>query len=239
MDTAEFFDNLAYSDVIVKFGTREIKCHKLILCTRSEHFKAMVGSSAKFAESQQAVIELKDDDPDALEAVLRYIYTSKYVKRGYKSDDWRFHLSVSEVADKYLVKTLAEQAFDKFGLVVSNLTDIERVAEMVKVLPTINYRSTELLAIVQQLQDKHFVDLLKQPEYRAMLAADSTLMLSHIERLAIAHGMVKKDFVRCWKCKLQRVVRGTLQHCESCGEDTATWGDFGTCLVEKRFTDAA
>jgi hypothetical protein len=50
-------------------------------------------------EASQSVIELKEDDPDALEALLRYIYTSKYIDdEDKRKDDWMFHLNYSIVA---------------------------------------------------------------------------------------------------------------------------------------------
>ena len=56
-----FFDQEAFSDITIKFGTRERKCHRMILCSKSEYFKEMRGPGKAFAEAQQSVIELKDD----------------------------------------------------------------------------------------------------------------------------------------------------------------------------------
>lgn len=45
------------------------------------------------------MIELKDDDPTALEALLRHIYTFDYIDDQEKrKDDWMFHIHYSIVA---------------------------------------------------------------------------------------------------------------------------------------------
>lgn len=38
--TASFFDNPQYSDIIVKFGGRQIRAHKVILAQQSGYFAA-------------------------------------------------------------------------------------------------------------------------------------------------------------------------------------------------------
>jgi hypothetical protein len=46
---SEFFRQDALSDVTLKFGDKEMKCHKVILCARSEYFKKLCGPDSKFA----------------------------------------------------------------------------------------------------------------------------------------------------------------------------------------------
>ena len=65
-----------FSDVTIKFGDDEVKCHKIILCATSEYFRALCGPDCQFAEANQRVIELKDDpDPDVIRGLLQYMYT--------------------------------------------------------------------------------------------------------------------------------------------------------------------
>ena len=53
------------------------------------------------------MIELKDDNPDALDLVLRYIYTIQpcIIRRTERTQHtpWRFWLDVHTTADKYLI----------------------------------------------------------------------------------------------------------------------------------------
>ena len=56
---------------------------------------------------------MNDDDPVALEALLRYVYTFEYKD---DSDDWQRwqpHLQVYKAARKYLIPKLEEKAQER------------------------------------------------------------------------------------------------------------------------------
>ena len=59
-------------------------------------------------ESDQAEIELKDDDPHAVEGVLRYIYSGRM--EAWTQRSWEYWLDLAETADKYLEPKLREYA---------------------------------------------------------------------------------------------------------------------------------
>ncbi|KAK1832921.1 BTB/POZ protein [Podospora conica] len=62
-----------FSDVAVKCGDKTWRLHKNILCSRSIWFeKALTG---KFEESKTGVVEIHTFDPEAVDWVIRYIYT--------------------------------------------------------------------------------------------------------------------------------------------------------------------
>ncbi|KAF2816522.1 uncharacterized protein BDZ99DRAFT_566341 [Mytilinidion resinicola] len=67
-----FFNSDILSDLTVRFSGREVKAHKVILCIHSRWFaNALTGS---FLEASQSTLELHDDDPQALEGMLRHFY---------------------------------------------------------------------------------------------------------------------------------------------------------------------
>jgi len=49
-----WLDRSDFSDITIKFSNREIKCHRVILCARSEYFKEMIGSGICFAVSNKS-----------------------------------------------------------------------------------------------------------------------------------------------------------------------------------------
>ncbi|KAM3423886.1 hypothetical protein BST61_g1282 [Cercospora zeina] len=166
-----------YSDVTIKLSDRQITCHKAIICNRSEYFKKLCGKDSLFAESSQKVIELKDDNPGAVEAMLVHLYFGPYVGSDdkVKSDDWRFHADVSRVADKYLVHDLKSKATarclqlltavvepgklcDVLFEIKSNFDDIDEVAEK-----AMSLRKDRIDAL---LQVQRFVDSLSDKEIR-------------------------------------------------------------------------
>ena len=98
-----FFNQEDYSDITVKFSGREIHCHKMIICMHSEYFKKLCGPGSQFAERNYKVIELKDDDPEAVEAIIRQIYFGDYNSGGTRTLDWSFHAAVAMTARKVCV----------------------------------------------------------------------------------------------------------------------------------------
>ncbi|KAF2207559.1 hypothetical protein CERZMDRAFT_102242 [Cercospora zeae-maydis SCOH1-5] len=112
--TADLYNQPAYSDVIISFSGRRVYCHKLVICSKSEYFKKLCDQNSGFSvrpsdeelltvlseiqESMQKVIELKDDDPDALEHVLRYMYSGKHGTD--QDDNWELQLQIANSAHK-------------------------------------------------------------------------------------------------------------------------------------------
>ena len=110
------FNNATFSDVTIRFSGREIKCHKLVLSLASDYFKALLDPDKAFAESKQAVVELQDDDPDAVETMLRHIYDFSYQTSKKTAMGLRERICVFNVAQKYLVTGLETQAYSEIGL---------------------------------------------------------------------------------------------------------------------------
>ena len=100
MTYPHFYKDDEYSDITIKFSDREIPCHKIVICTQSEYFKKLCGKGSQFAESKQKVVELKDDDPDAVEAVIRQLYFGSYSTGSNRTLDWRFHAEIAIAAKK-------------------------------------------------------------------------------------------------------------------------------------------
>lgn len=71
-------------------------------------------------------IELKDDDPFALEASLRHIYTFDYCE-GVNHRLLLFHVDVAQVANKYALVDLEEKAISKFHALALCETDVHSV----------------------------------------------------------------------------------------------------------------
>ena len=109
LNISSVFSRALLFDVTIKFGGRQIKCHRLILCSVSEYFNAISRPNSRWKEANSGTIELKDDDPDAVEAMLRYIYGFNYPsieKAMVKAADVTFHLNTYIIADKYMLQEL-------------------------------------------------------------------------------------------------------------------------------------
>ncbi|KAK6422010.1 hypothetical protein LTR95_016732 [Oleoguttula sp. CCFEE 5521] len=115
-----------YSDIAIKFSGRSIFCHKVVLCRASDYFKSWL---IKSRESGVNEVELKDDDPDALEALLSHIYLRDYDMGS--TQPWRFYLALAIVAQKHLLPDLADIAVVRFRVAA---LDIEDMSELVLIL---------------------------------------------------------------------------------------------------------
>lgn len=94
------YRNKDYSDITIKFSGREIPCHKVIICTQSEYFKKLCGKGSQFAESDQKIVELKEDDPDAVVGIIRQLYFGSYLFNNHTDKNWKFHAEVVKAANK-------------------------------------------------------------------------------------------------------------------------------------------
>ncbi|KAK5165456.1 uncharacterized protein LTR77_008985 [Saxophila tyrrhenica] len=67
----EWFNRPEFSDVTIRCGGREWPAHRIVLCNRSEYFKRALQSG--FKEGLESVIELHEDDPNAVELMLEWL----------------------------------------------------------------------------------------------------------------------------------------------------------------------
>ncbi|TKA50203.1 hypothetical protein B0A49_12321 [Cryomyces minteri] len=136
------FDNPRYSDLVVTCSGRAFKVHKTVVCSQSKWFakkllgpwasapcKPDINTPAKEAES--GVIDLDADDPNAVEAMLRFYYTSSYneddkidAESGAVVPPALLNAQVYTIADKYNILELKNLSKTKFKLaVVTSLTN--------------------------------------------------------------------------------------------------------------------
>lgn len=98
---ASFLPDARFSDVTLVCGNRSFACHKVILSARSDVFSAMF-SHSDTVEVRTNVVEIADVEPDALEQMLRFIYTDKVDETAATS----FACGLLTAADKYNVPRL-------------------------------------------------------------------------------------------------------------------------------------
>lgn len=62
-------------DFTIKVGERELKSHKVLLAACSDYFKAMLSSDSR--ECRDNLVELEDVEPETMESILDFCYTSR------------------------------------------------------------------------------------------------------------------------------------------------------------------
>lgn len=120
------WNSKVFSDITLVFSGRRVQAHKIILVCQSDYFRAMF--EGQFSEAAAKEVELCEDDPEALEAMLRGMYGFKithtfghvdveweaFIRRGSKlHDQCTAHvlkqlIEIYLTARKYLVTELSE-----------------------------------------------------------------------------------------------------------------------------------
>jgi hypothetical protein len=135
-------------------------------------------------ESEQSEIELKEDSPDVLEGVLRYIY-------GCETEDchqqpWHYWLELVG----YLEPRWSEDAADRFEMSALSLqkVDVEEICDVLETLQdTEKYELFESFAVDLTLRHLYLLD---DERFRALVYNCKQIMFKLVERLSFAADLV-------------------------------------------------
>jgi len=100
-DIKSIFHDSKNSDVVVIAGNQKFHCHKNILGARCEVFKNMLAPNT--IESESSTIEVKEVSPEAVESMLKYIYSGEI-----PDDEELLTLDLLNIAEMYLLDPLKE-----------------------------------------------------------------------------------------------------------------------------------
>ncbi|XP_068702391.1 kelch-like protein 5 isoform X2 [Montipora capricornis] len=138
-------------DIVLVVGDKRIKAHRLVLAAFSDYFSAMF--TGDLSENGQAEVNLTDLDPQAVEALIQYAYTSHIEIR---VDNVENLLSVSCILQIDEVKDACSE-FMKHQLHPSNCLGIRSFAE--------GHGCNELYKIADAFTKERFVDVVKSQEF--------------------------------------------------------------------------
>ncbi|TID23405.1 Leptomycin B resistance protein pmd1 [Venturia nashicola] len=111
---ADLLDSGEYSDMSITCKQKVFKVHKAIVCTRSSFFRNAM-KNGTFTESESGNIDVSDDDPLAVEAVLRFVYQGSYSSLAENNKDAMIlHTQVYNLAEMYAIKNLKTVAAAEF-----------------------------------------------------------------------------------------------------------------------------
>jgi len=100
-DVQSIFGDVINSDVVIIAGKEKFHCHKNILSARCEVFKNML--SPNTLESESNTIEVKEVTPEAVESMLKFIYTGEV-----PDDPEKLTIDLLNITEMYLLDHLKE-----------------------------------------------------------------------------------------------------------------------------------
>jgi hypothetical protein len=102
-----FFDGLTPPDLTIHLGDRTVHVHRAVLCGASKHLAKLCGEG----ETGVTEIRLHDDDPNAMVALFRFIYSLPYTDHFTKkrTTSLQPHAMVFVAAEKYRLHAIKKE----------------------------------------------------------------------------------------------------------------------------------
>jgi len=156
-------DEQKLCDITLKVGEREIRAHRLVLAATSQYFYSMFVRD--MVESRQERVELKGVDPDAMQQLVEFSYSSK------------LEITVSNVQSLMTAASLFDfpSVFDATSrflvgqLHPSNCLGIRAFAR--------THGSSSLVNAATSYFRDHFMDAVKNDEFLNLSAEDLAYLL--------------------------------------------------------------
>ena len=140
-----------FTDVVLIAGNKEIKAHKIVICSLCDYFSAMF--TGELAETHQNVVTLNNIEPEALEALINYAYTSEIEIRVDNVESLLASSSILQIND--IRDACCE--FMKSQLHPSNCLGIRAFADA--------HSCKELFLIADGYTQDYFLDVCKNQEF--------------------------------------------------------------------------
>lgn len=127
-------------------------------------------------------MELKDDDPDAVEAMLKWIYTFDYDTTSTSRRGPKEHIEVYMVADKYLLPALQASALLRLKAALQSIGTVG-LANALCMVHRGDYGST-ITEVLNGKRDEQLSELIKCDIFRGLVAEKQDLLLEPMDKQA-------------------------------------------------------
>ncbi|OAP59879.1 hypothetical protein AYL99_04881 [Fonsecaea erecta] len=223
-----FFGSPKFSDFTIKVDEREFKVHKIVIYGQSEYFNRLFNSDWK--EALDNKIELKEDDPGAVEAMLRFMYENEYDSGEHswgRISPMLFHVRVHAVADKYGVAALKKLSKQKFDHATSVCWDMDDFPHVVADVYDNTLGCEELRDTVARASHEHIEALLIKDTFIRVLRDTSGFAADIIGLMR--DGITPQARYECPKCGVEweaKLVPGKTYCCLHCGSRQSNWSSY-------------
>ncbi|KAL4777963.1 hypothetical protein BJX76DRAFT_363185 [Aspergillus varians] len=199
-----YFHASTFSDMTIVTKDQKFDVHRLIVCGQSEFFSRLFSHNWK--EVTEKVIQLEEDDPRAIEAMIYFLYGFNYDSSG--SDQGRtspmlFNVKVYQIGDKYGVPKLKAEAKEKFSVAIKTCWEMDDFPiAIASAYSTTASTDRGLRDLLVSTSLEHINDLLKNDDFKQTLR----------ETLGFAADLVQNQ---------GHQVSTTTYHCPNCMNN---WG---------------
>ena len=168
------------------------------------------------------MIELKEDDPIAVETLLRYIYNFTYpeIQKSLGRFSVDTHLSVMMTAKKYLLPKLETEAINGTKAAVTDIEcncmrqgSVTGVLEVIELLASYKDHSDKFEHVIAALTQTHLAKLFLLPKFRASMETHEGLQRLNFVSKAVACGTEVLGVAKWNQAGVHTVSMG---QCESC-----------------------
>jgi speckle-type POZ protein len=212
-------------------GSDTYNVHKIILCAQCAFFKKAC-ATGRFKEGETGAIDLPEDEPSIVNAMLQYLYTFDY---NYAVDEKQdplavAHAKVYALADKYDIGPLKTVAGTKFKAAAELLAETPHFLQAIRlVYETTPSEDRGLRDITVEVSKECFSHLLKDPEFDDLLQEKGHFGRDLLHAIAPAYVLREPaaEACRCPSCS--RIVVASFRDgyvkCPSCGTNhhSASW----------------
>lgn len=184
------------------------------------------------------VIELHEDDPDALSTLLRHLYNFPYPRSALNGP--KFHMDVFITAKKYLVEELPPVALEGLRNSISHIEanyrtsqDINLVFELYQTLSEHKIDHEDIEEMIGELTKKYLGPLFGIAEFRELIEKEDnkTVLDQVVKMVQDAHGGSPganggegaREFATCRYCGALWATAGRLgYYCPDCDNAVVT-----------------
>ncbi|KAK3622790.1 hypothetical protein LTR56_021991 [Elasticomyces elasticus] len=181
-DAADLCHQEKYTDITIEFGTRQRKCHKVILCSKSTYFEGLCSPGGKFVESKQPTIKLEGDEEEGVEAKLRWLYTFDYKHRVAQPPRQCCRTPGREdIAQDLCLQPDNENWYNN-----ADENEVSRIFGAFREEGSTYAQS--IIDVVNVVQEIRLKSLLQNTDFRALLFKDSALCMEALDRMIESKG---------------------------------------------------
>ncbi|KAB8263878.1 BTB/POZ protein [Aspergillus pseudonomiae] len=190
----KFFVSSDFSDLTICTADQEFKVHRLVVCGQSAYFSRLF--KGNWTESVDNTVQLKSDDPRAIEAMIHFMYGFEYDSSGSnlgRVSPMLFNINVYQVADKFGVPQLKQKAKEKFEAIARTCWVMDDYPTAISEAYQRTHKEDRgLRDILVHISHEHLEKLLENEDFRTVLEETLGFAADLVKHSPVKHSPVKK-----------------------------------------------